>query len=108
MTALHVTQSSESSFGNDSMEVAACFNCIGVLHYAMPSGQQENALKAFKTSLNIRRKLLGDNHVVATSWNNIGRLYYLQGKFKEALQAYYQALRIRRLLSQDGQDCVDR
>jgi len=94
MTALALAQ---SHFGENSLEVAACLNCIGVLHYMMSNGNNDIALDAFQTSLQQRLKLLGEDHIdVGTTWNNVGRMYFQLGKFDLAMEAYCEALRIRR------------
>jgi tetratricopeptide (TPR) repeat protein len=98
------TAASEMSIsicGPDSLEAAACWNCLGVLYYAMCSsssgGHLDDSMKALQESLRIRRNLLGDDHPdTATTWNNLGRLYYVHDKYDDALTAYRQALRIRR------------
>jgi len=94
MTAL---TSAQSHFGEHSIEVAACLNCIGVLHYMMPIGDDTIAMDALQTSLQQRLKLLGENHIdVGTTWNNVGRMYFQLGKYDLAMEAYCEALRIRR------------
>jgi tetratricopeptide (TPR) repeat protein len=94
MTALALAQ---SHFDENSLEVAACLNCIGVLHYMMSNGKDDIALDALQTSLRIRIELLGEDHIdVGTTWNNIGRMNFQLGKFDSAMEAYCEALRIRR------------
>jgi len=94
MTALALAQ---SHFGEDSLEVAACLNCIGVLHYMMPTGDNNIALDALQTSLRQRIKLLGKDHIdVGTTCNNVGRMYFQLGNLDLAMEAYLEALRIRR------------
>ena len=94
LTALALAQ---SHFGENSLEVAACLNCIGVLHYIMSSGDDDIALDALQTSLRQRIKLLGKDHIdVGTTWNNVGRMYFQLGKLDMAMEAYCEALRIRR------------
>jgi tetratricopeptide (TPR) repeat protein len=86
-----------SRFGGESAEVAACMNCIGVLHYIMPKGDSGTALEALKASIRLRTELLGEEHVdVGTGWNNVGRVYFQQGRYDRAMDAYRRALRIRR------------
>jgi tetratricopeptide (TPR) repeat protein len=95
MTSLSLAR---SAFGENSLEVAACHNCVGVLHYIMPTGNSENALEALSTSLSRRRHLLGDDHIdVGTTWNNVGRIYFQQARYEMAQEAYFAAIRIRRL-----------
>jgi tetratricopeptide (TPR) repeat protein len=84
-------------FGPESLEVAACLNCLGVVHYIMPLGDSEKALASLHTALKLRLQVLGAHHIdVATSWNNIGRVHFQQGAYKNAMEAYQQALTIRR------------
>ena len=86
-----------SHFGEESIQVAACLNCIGVLHYIMPKGDAHTALEALQTSIHIRRNALGEHHIdVGTAWNNVGRVHFQQGQYDEAMEAYKKALRIRR------------
>mmetsp|Transcript_25838 Transcript_25838/g.70957 ORF Transcript_25838/g.70957 Transcript_25838/m.70957 type:complete len:816 (-) Transcript_25838:577-3024(-) len=102
MTALALAQ---SHYGENSVEVAACLNCIGVLHYMMATGDNDIALDALQTSLRQRLKILGKDHIdVGTGWNNIGRMYFQLGKYDLALEAYLEALRIRRKCQGDSVD----
>ena len=95
MTSLSLAR---SAFGEGSLEVAACHNCIGVLHYIMPTGNSETALETLLTSLSRRRHLLGDDHIdVGTTWNNAGRIYFQKARYELAQDAYFSAIRIRRL-----------
>lgn len=101
MTSLNFAR---SKFG-ESLEVAACMNCIGVLHYIMPKGDSDTALEALKTSIRLRVSILGDEHIdVGTTWNNIGRIYFQQGKYDKAMDSYRRALRIRRREQGDSVD----
>ena len=102
MTSLSLAR---SSFGEDSLEVAACHNCIAVLHYIMPNGDSDSALEALQGALRRRRIELGVDHLdVGTTWNNVGRIYFQQGRYDEAMEAYYEALRVRRLCQGDSVD----
>lgn len=76
---------------------AACLNAIGVILYSMPASKLDESLDAFQKSLEIRRLCLGENHDdVGTTWNNLGRLYFIHADYPKALDAYKEALRIRR------------
>ena len=102
MTALTFAQ---SLFGEGSLEVAACLNCIGVLHYVMPTGDDDIALDALQTSLQQRLTLLAEDHIdVGTTCNNLGRLLFQLGKYDLAMEAYCDALRIRRKYQRDSID----
>lgn len=86
-----------SKFGHQSLQVAACMNCIGVLHYIMPKGDSDTALEALQTSIQIRITNLGEDHIdVGTTWNNVGRIFFQQANYEEAMDAYRKSLRIRR------------
>jgi len=94
MTALALAR---SHHGENSLEVAACLNCIGVLHYMMSTGDDDIAMDALQTSLQQRIRILGKDHIdVGTTWNNVGRMYFQLGKLDSAMEAYCEALRIRR------------
>ena len=102
MTALSFAK---SHFGEESLEVAACLNCIGVLHYIMPSGRDAIALDSLLTSLHLRLTLLHRDHIdVGTTLNNIGRVYFQQGKYEDAMEAYKESLRVRRKCQGDSVD----
>ena len=101
-TALNLAK---TKLGPESLEVAACMNCIGVLHYIMPKGSADVALGHLKASIRLRKQQLGDSHIdVGTTWNNVGRIYFQQAKYEKAMDAYRRALRIRR---QEQGDSVD-
>jgi tetratricopeptide (TPR) repeat protein len=96
-----------SAFGEESIEVAACLNCIGVLHYVTPGGEKDSALAALQKSLSLRRSIRGDDHIdVGTTWNNVGRVYFQQMLYDEALEAYGEALRIRQACQGESVDCA--
>jgi tetratricopeptide (TPR) repeat protein len=102
MTSLNFAR---SKFGPSSLEVAACMNCIGVLHYIMPKGDSATALEALQAAISLRTTILGDDHIdVGTTWNNIGRIYFQQAKYLDAMDAYRRALRIRRREQGDSVD----
>ena len=94
-----------AAFGEESLESAACMNCIGVLHYIMQEGDSDLAMKTLRKSLAIREFLLGDSHIdVGTTWNNIGRIFFQQGAYEEAMIGYQTALRIRRQVQGESVD----
>jgi tetratricopeptide (TPR) repeat protein len=87
----------------ETLHVAACMNAVGVLHYIMPKGDSETALQALKAALTIRQRHLGPAHPqVGTTWNNIGRVYFQQGTYDRAMQAYRHALKIRQRPATDN------
>lgn len=102
MTSLNFAR---TKFGKESLEVAACMNCIGVLHYIMPKGDSDTALEALRTAIRLRIEVLGEDHIaVGTTWNNIGRVYFQQASYDCATDAYRRALRIRRKEQGDSVD----
>ncbi|CAJ1901356.1 unnamed protein product [Cylindrotheca closterium] len=95
----------ETVFGRESIEVAACHNAIGILHYVSPKGDNEIGMKALQKSLYIRLKHQGRDHLdVGTTWNNIGRLYFHDSKYYHAMAAYDESLRIRKLHHRESAD----
>ena len=93
------------SFGEHSLPVAACHNCIGVLNYIMADGDPDMALESMKKALHIRQTLIGEEHIdCGTTWNNIGRIYFQKGDYHNAMQAYENALSIRRKTQGESAD----
>jgi len=106
---------SRAAYGEASLDAAACMNCIGVLRYHMPAsegaagsssgedgsssdGNGGDALDCFRSSLRVRRQILGADHPdVGTTWNNLGRVHFQRSEYDAALSAYAEALRVRRL-----------
>ena len=51
----------------------------------------------FERSLEISKSIYGEHHPgVATSYNNIGFVYYAQGDYSRALEMYERSLEIRK------------
>mmetsp|Transcript_26222 Transcript_26222/g.72356 ORF Transcript_26222/g.72356 Transcript_26222/m.72356 type:complete len:741 (-) Transcript_26222:95-2317(-) len=85
---------------------AACLNCIAVLLFHGGLTKPGQVLGLFEHTLAVYRSIKGDkSREVATILNNIGRIYYLESKYKEALEVYAEALEIRKELL--GQDSID-
>lgn len=105
------------SMEGGSVHVASALNCLGVLHYHANSSENEDetsngeaskididtsstdkAMELFQQALSMRIKCLGPDHVdVATTLNNIGRIFVQGDQFDRALGYYQDALRIRRI-----------
>ncbi|KAL3805648.1 hypothetical protein HJC23_005892 [Cyclotella cryptica] len=108
------------SMEGGSVHVASALNCLGVLHYHANSSESDDdsdngkdskknlgsdsdsstdkAMELFQQALAMRIKCLGPDHVdVATTLNNIGRIYVQNDQFDRALGYYQDALRIRRI-----------
>lgn len=92
-------------FGTESVEVAACKNCIGILHYVSAKGDNEAGISVLQRALYLRLKHQGRDHLdVGTIWNNIGRFYFHDSKYSLALSAYEESLRIRKLHHRESAD----
>jgi tetratricopeptide (TPR) repeat protein len=67
--------------------VASSFINIGAVYAG--KGDLENALCQFQKALEIQTRVFGSDHLdVAASCNNIGSVYYSQGKYEEAMEYY--------------------
>jgi len=65
-------------------------------------GRYSEAEPLYLQALELRKRLLGDEHPdVATSLNNLASLYYSQGRYSEAEPLYLQALELRKRLLGD-------
>ena len=93
---------------NEKIQLAATLNCLGVIYFHLPKSDTSRALEYYNKSLEIRNQVFScgsDNQDVATTLNNIGRVYYIKGEYDHALAKYLEALRIRRTLL--GKDHLD-
>ena len=62
-------------------------------------GRYEEAEPLYIQALDMRKKLLGEEHPdVATSLNNLAGLYFSQGRYEEAEPLYIQSLDMRKKL----------
>jgi tetratricopeptide (TPR) repeat protein len=60
-------------------------------------GRYEQAEPLYLQALELRQRLLGENHLdVAASLNNLAALYQAQGRYEQAEPLYLQALTIVR------------
>ena len=81
----------------ESKSLAYLLGCVG--YYLVDQGRYGEAEPYYQQSLEMYRKLLGDEHPdVATSLNNLAGLYESQGKYEEAEPYYQQSLEMRRKL----------
>lgn len=94
----------ENHFGADSLAVAACLNAVGVMHYIMPQGKADDAMRAFLKCLALRSRVCKTSPELGTTWNNIGRLNFQANNYPQAMDAYRRALEIRRM---HGDNSVD-
>jgi tetratricopeptide (TPR) repeat protein len=92
---------------SNKLELAATLNCLGVLYFHMPTCDTTKAMECYVRALEMRKSLFGSEHKdgVATTLNNIGRVYYTKGEYDHALSKYIEALSIRRSIL--GRDHLD-
>jgi tetratricopeptide (TPR) repeat protein len=77
--------------------LAASLNCVAVLYFNTQGKGTAIALNLFLESLELYQGMVGPSMaIVATVLNNIGRVYYLQSDFHQALSTYEHSLSIRR------------
>lgn len=108
--ALHHAKSSTNRGTHSMLDLAATLNCLGVLHFHMPTADAGRALDLFYASLSIYRGVAGidfESKEIATVLNNIGRVHYMTGKYTEAFEFYSESLAMRRrILGEDQLDCA--
>ena len=87
---------------------ASCLNCIAVLLFHKDISDSKKILNLLEHALSIFQKFKGtESKEVATVLNNIGRVYYVEGKYEEALAKYKETLELRRkLLGETSIDCA--
>jgi tetratricopeptide (TPR) repeat protein len=85
-------------------DFASTLSNLAGLYYSQ--GRYEQAEPLFLQALELRKRLLGEDHPqVATSLNNLAELYRTQGRYVEAEPLYLQALELsKRLLGEDHPD----
>jgi tetratricopeptide (TPR) repeat protein len=82
-----------------ALRMAVTLNCLGVLHFHLQVPESETSREYLLLALDLQQKTLGrDDAAVATTLNNLGRVYFTSERYVEALDAYQSALQIRRLL----------
>ena len=86
------------------VEIAETYNTMGDVYYAQRD--YNNALTVYEKALNIRKKVLGDDHPdTADCYNNIGVVYSKLGDYPKALECHTKALNIRKkILGEDHPD----
>ncbi len=78
----------------DKELLGECYHQMGV--GLCRKGDYQNALKYIRSSLKIRKSLLGEEHPdVADSYNTLGGIYFYIQNYEEALKYFEQALDIR-------------
>lgn len=87
--------------------ISSALNSLSMLYYHMISNENKKryltlAQKYAERALKMRIQLHGNHHLaVATSYNNIGRLYAAQKRFHDAIKCYRKALDIRKQAGKD-------
>lgn len=77
------------------VSMATSINNIGYLRQRAGEATPDETMSAYKKSLRIKRKILGNDSLsVGKTLNNIGSVYYLKKDFTDALPAYEEALAI--------------
>jgi len=110
-TALQLLQGKNNTMSSQNMlEISSTLNCLGVVHFhfAENNDTSNKAMEYYKESLTVRRSVSGydcETIEVATTLNNIGRVYYLRGDHNESFEVYRRVLCIRRRLL--GNDHID-
>lgn len=79
------------------VSMATSINNIGYLRQRSGEATPEETMAAYKKSLRIKRRVLGNEDLsVGKTLNNIGSVYYLIQEFKGALSAYQEGIGIMR------------
>jgi len=77
------------------VSMATSINNIGYLRQRSGDATPEETMAAYKKSLRIKRRILGNDSLsVGKTLNNIGSVHYLKRDFEKALSAYNEALEI--------------
>jgi tetratricopeptide (TPR) repeat protein len=80
----------------NATHIAATLNCLGVVYFHLTRAQTAEAKECLTSALSLQRTLFGKHRIVATTLNNIGRVYFMEARFEEAMAVYSEALEIRR------------
>jgi tetratricopeptide (TPR) repeat protein len=86
--------------------VATSINNIGYLRQRSGAASTEQIMAAYKDSLQIKREILGKEHIsVGKTLNNIGSVHFGTNDYEQAMEAYTEAMDI--MISNLGQDHLD-
>ncbi len=89
-----VLNSAKEKYGEESNEVANCYNNLGITCDEL--GNYPQSMEYHQKSIAIRKMVLGEDHFdVASCYNNIGNVFVSMGNYSEALENHQKALAIR-------------
>jgi tetratricopeptide (TPR) repeat protein len=93
---IHRASPMESSMASTrDMDIAATLNSIGLARFKMDDFDQ--AKDAFLECLNIRKRILGEDHRdIAVMWYNLATIYLEKGEDHTAMKLYSESLRVER------------
>jgi len=80
-------------YANDSVEICASFNNIGVVYYEADS--VEKAMSKFQEALNYAIHQ-GEDRLQSLQLNNIGNVYFMQNKLDKAKSYYESSIKIKK------------
>ena len=96
----------EPHYEQHHLSTASALHCIGTVMFHLRNKENQEMFQVLKRALTTRKLLLGSRHKdVATTLNNIGRIYFDCNEIETALSSYEEALKIRRDLF--GEDHMD-
>lgn len=80
------------------VSMATSINNIGYLRQRSGDATPEETMAAYKKSLQIKRRILGNDSLsVGKTLNNIGSVHYLKREFELAIPSYEEALKIMKV-----------
>ena len=89
------------SIAESDLDTAQLCNLLGNIYLSKENYKE--AQQYYEESLQIRQKILGENHLlVADSYNNIGAMHNYQEKYEISLEYYNKALQIRKKILGDN------
>lgn len=109
-SALNLTKNVVPKVSDMQLLAAMSQNALGVIDFHCnkdPTDDKTDCLIRFMSCLEVYKQNFGIiSTEVATIWNNIGRVYFYQGEYAEAICAYNMALMIRREKALTSRDLI--
>ncbi len=97
---------SEHQYGQHHLSTASALHCLGTVMFHLRDRENQEIIHILQSALITRKLLLGSRHPdVATTLNNLGRVYFDYREIDKALSHYNEALHIRQDLF--GEDHMD-